>query len=46
MRKLMIFAILVVIAMAIVDLTYDDRIKPDRVYDMANRHIVWHYAGK
>ena len=46
MRKLMILAILVVVALAIVDFTYDNSIKPDTVHDMANRNIVWYYAGK
>lgn len=41
MRKLMILAILLVIGMAIVDFTYDNKVKPDREYYMANRNIVW-----
>lgn len=47
MRKvLMIISILAVIAMAVIDLTYDDRIKPDAEYPMVNQHITFGYAGK
>ena len=47
MRKvLMIISILAVIAMAVIDLTYDDRIKPDTEYPIANQHITFGYAGK
>ena len=41
MRKLMILAILLVTAIAIVDFTYDSRIKPDEVYEFTNKRIVW-----
>ena len=41
MKKLMILAILAVIAMAIIDLTYHETVKPDAVYPMANQHIEW-----
>ena len=47
MRKvLMIISILAVIAMAVIDLTYDGRIKPDAEYQMVNQHITFGYAGK
>ncbi len=46
MRKVMIFAILLAAVMAVVDLTYESGVKPDVVYNMANRNIEWHYAGK
>lgn len=41
MRKLMIIAILLVIAMAIVDLSYEEPVKADVVCPMANRNIEW-----
>ncbi|MCR5565993.1 MAG: hypothetical protein K6F61_04015 [Clostridiales bacterium] len=41
MRKLMILAILLVTAMAIVDLTYREGFEPDEVYEMCNKRIVW-----
>lgn len=47
MRKfLMILSVLAVIALAVLNLAYDDRIPPDDVYPIANRNIEWHYAGK
>lgn len=42
----MILTMLAVIALAVLNLAYDDRIPPDDVYPMANRNIEWHYAGK
>jgi len=41
MRKLMILAILLVTALAIMDLSYDDSIKPDEEFPFVNRNIVW-----
>jgi len=46
MRKLMIAAILLVVALAVLDLTYEAGPEPDVVCPMANRHIEWYYAGK
>ena len=47
MRKfLMILSVLAVIALAVLNLVYDDRIPPDVVCPMANQHIEWYYAGK
>ena len=47
MRKfLLILSVLAVIALAVLNLAYDDRIPPDAVYSMANQHIEWTYAGK
>lgn len=42
MKKfLTILPVLVAVALAILNLTYDDRIKPDEVYEMCNQHIEW-----
>ena len=41
MKKLMILAILLVTALAILDLSYDDSIKPDATYEFTNKKIVW-----
>lgn len=41
MKKLMILAILLVTAIAIVDFTYDNGIKPDAEYEFTNKRIVW-----
>ena len=46
MRKLMILAILAVVALGILNLTYEDGVKPDEVYEFSNRNIKWYYAGK
>ena len=45
-RFLLILSVVAVIALAVLDLVYDDRIPPDVVCPMANRHIEWTYAGK
>lgn len=41
MKKLMILSILAVIAMVVLNLTYDNSIKPDVEYSLVNQHIVW-----
>ena len=47
MRKvLMVISVLAAVAMVILNLAYDDGIKPDAVYQMTNQHIEWTYAGK
>ena len=47
MRKvILILSVLAAVAFGILDATYDDRPKPDAVYEMANKHIEWHYATK
>lgn len=47
MRKvLLILSVLAVVALAVLNLFYDDRIPPDEVYTMANRNIEWTYPGK
>ena len=47
MRKaVLVISVLAVIALAVLNIVYDDGIKPDVVYQMANQHIEWHYAGK
>lgn len=43
MRKLLIISVLVVIALAIIDLAYDPGYRADAVCPMANRNIEWHY---
>lgn len=43
---MVIFPVLAVIALAVLNLTYNDRIEPDEVFPMCNQHIEWHYAGK
>ena len=45
-KKLMVIAILALVALAVLNLAYDSGIKPDAEFPMANRHIEWHYAGK
>ena len=37
----MILSILAVIAMVVLNLTYDSSIKPDVEYPLVNQHIVW-----
>lgn len=47
MRKIiMVVSILAAVVMGVLDFAYDDRLKPDEVYLMANRHIEWNYPGK
>jgi len=47
MRKVIfILSILAAVAFGILDATYDFGPKPYAVYDMANKHIEWHYAMK
>ena len=41
MKKLMILAVLLAVAIAILDLSYDDRFQPDATYEFTNRNIVW-----
>ena len=45
-KALTVVAVLAVIALAVLNLTYDFGGKPDAVYPMANTHIEWEYAGK
>ncbi len=40
-KLLMVVSVLALVAMVILNLTYDDSIKPDVVYPMANQHIEW-----
>ena len=37
----MILSILAAVAMAVLNLTYDDSMKPDEVFPMANQRITW-----
>jgi hypothetical protein len=47
MKKLMVVAILLAVAMAIVNLVVPTgTTDPDVTYPMANRNIKWYYAGK
>lgn len=41
MRKLMIVCVALALIMAVLDATYSERIEPDEVFPMANKHIVW-----
>ena len=45
-KVIMWLAILAVMAMAVLNLVYDDRIPPDVVFPTANQYITWYYAGK
>ena len=45
-RVLLILSVLAAVAMGVLNLVYDDSIKPDSVHPMANQHISWKYAGK
>ena len=40
-RKLMIVCVALALIMAVLDATYSERIEPDEVFPMANKHIVW-----
>ena len=47
MRKAIMWAaILLVIALAVLNVVYPFGREPDEVYPMANRNIVWYYAGQ
>ena len=43
MKKLLL---ILIIGLAILNLTYKSEVRPDVVYPMTNQHIEWHYAGK
>jgi hypothetical protein len=45
-KVIMWLAILAVTVLSVLNLVYDDRIPPDVVCPMVNRHIEWYYAGK
>ena len=40
-RFLMVLSILAAVAMAVLNLTYDDSMKPDEVYPFTNQKITW-----
>lgn len=42
-RAVMIFMLILVAALAVLDLTYTDRLEPDAAYPMANRRIQYTY---
>ena len=46
MRKIIMVLLLAVVALGVLNATYDFGPKPDAVYEMANKHIEWHYATK
>ena len=48
MNKKIIIGVIVgiVIALAVLNLTYKDGPEPDAVYPMINQQIEWQYAGK
>lgn len=46
MKKLTILAVLAVVALAVLNLVYDDTLEPDAVYPFANQRIEWNTAGK
>ena len=41
MKKLMIVCLAVALFMVVLDATYSERIEPDEVFPMANKHIIW-----
>lgn len=45
-KALTVVAVALVIALAVLNLTFDFGDEPDAVYPMANTHIEWEYAGK
>ena len=45
-KKLMILAILAVVALTVLNLVYKEGPEPDIECPMANRHITWYYDGK
>lgn len=45
-KKLMILAILAVVALTVLNLVYKEGPEPDIECPMANRNIHWFYAGK
>ena len=44
MKKLMILAILLVMAVAALDLFYREEVKPDTEYPMVNQHVEYCYG--
>lgn len=45
-KVIMWLSILAVVALAVLNLTYQDSIEPDVVCPMANQNITWLYEGK
>ena len=46
MRKLIVFLIVLDIVLILLNLLWDESPMAGSVHDMANRNIVWSYAGK
>ena len=42
----LILSVLAVIALAVLNLTYQDGLTPDEVYPIANQRITWNTTGK
>ena len=42
MKKLMVFAVLMVVAMAVLNIVYQPATEADAVYPMTNQRIEWH----
>ena len=40
-KAVLILSILAAVAMAVLNLTYDDSMKPDAVYPFTNQRITW-----
>lgn len=45
-KKMMIAAIMLAMAMAALNIFYEEPVTADVVCPMANRNIEWYYAGK
>lgn len=45
-KKVMAIVLIVVAVLAILNLAYDDGLKPDGIFPMANQKIEWTYANK
>lgn len=46
MKKLIIVLLLAVIALKVLNIVDNPRLKADVVYPMVNQRITWDYAGK
>lgn len=45
-KVITILAVLAVVALGVLNLTYDFGTKPDMVHPMANQHVEWIKTGK
>ena len=46
MKKLIASVWVIVVVLAVLNLTVKFGPEPDAIYPMCNQHIEWHYAGK